>query len=402
MEKTIGQMIEEAEQRLEADGYADETKKEYRRAWGRFESWCSEQSIDHPDEAAVRGFIEEQGWLDVPGRSRGGRSRRCVQVLVEYGRTGVWRKMFRQPSGPPACFEAEYEEYRAHLESGGLEDRTVYGKLHSLKNLMAFLYGERGVSNMGAIEVEDVMAYAESLDRFAASTRVTEPCELRAYLAFAVREYGLDPMLSQLFPTILSNADAVLPSVYTADEVRAVISSARAATGPNRRRDLAIVMLAATAGMRVSDIKEMRLEDIDWEKGSIAFSQKKGGCRNSIPLASECALALADYIRSERPDVDDARVFLKPKAPFGPYSEHNTFHHVISRLLAEAGIDPNGRHFGIHSLRHSFAVGMLSQKTPYEVISGVLGHKFANTTKRYLRVDVESLRPLCLEVPHVR
>lgn len=402
MEKTIEQMVDEATGYLEANGYAEETKREYRRAWGKFEEWCQGHATTCPDEASVAAYVEEMGWKDAPGRSFGGKNRRCVQVLVEYGRTGVWRKKCcRLSSGPPECLERAYDDYRDYLERAGLQERTVYGKLHAAKNMMRYLCDQRGIADMRLLGVEDAVGYAASLSAHAPSTRAMELYELRGYLAFAVGEYGLDPELLHLFPTIPSAADAVLPSVFTSEEVKALVEAARDADGPNKRRNLALVMLAVTTGMRVSDMKGLTMEDVDWRKQRVSFVQQKGGKRNVVPLLPECELALADYIRNERPPVDDPHVFVVPKAPYGPYVEHNTFHHVISRLLADAGVDPGGRHFGMHALRHSFAVGMLTQKVPYEVISGVLGHEFANTTKRYLRVDAEALRPLCLEVPHV-
>ena len=68
-------------------------------------------------------------------------------------------------------------------------------------------------------------------------------------------------------------------------------------------------------------------------------------------------------------------------------------------IFADAGVETAGKHHGMHSLRHSAASNMLSGGTPYPTISSVLGHSSANVTKRYLSIDVESLRPLALEVP---
>ena len=72
------------------------------------------------------------------------------------------------------------------------------------------------------------------------------------------------------------------------------------------------------------------------------------------------------------------------------------------RALADAGVETAGKHRGMHSLRHSAATNMLSGGTPYPTISSVLGHSSVNVTKRYLSIDVESLRPLALEVPTCR
>ena len=71
-------------------------------------------------------------------------------------------------------------------------------------------------------------------------------------------------------------------------------------------------------------------------------------------------------------------------------------------ITKEAALEVAGRHRGLHALRHSAAVGMLAAGSAYPVIGAVLGHADANTTRRYLRVDVTHLRPLALEVPDGR
>ena len=402
MRKSILELIAEAGDYLDEHGYAKTTQEIYRRAWRKFQEWCLERGCHLPTGEDAELFILESG-LNVEKNTYDKQQRRAVRILVEYGETGIWRKSFQKPRIKlPESFQADYDDYARHIGSKGLKERTIYGKMHALKCIFNFLHYERGLSSVGEMGVDDALAYAGHLDRFAESTRSQELFFLREYLAFAICEYGLDPALGDLFPTILSNADAVLPSVYTADEIKGLVEAARNGKGSRRRRDLAVIMLAVTTGMRVGDIKELRLDSIDWRKGQASFVQQKGGRRNTVPLIPECALALADYIRSERPDVDDPHVFIMPQAPYGPYSDYNTFHAIVSRCFAEAGVDARGRHRGMHSLRHSLAVGMLSQKAPYPVVSGVLGHECANTTKRYLRVDAEALRPLCLEVPHVR
>ena len=75
---------------------------------------------------------------------------------------------------------------------------------------------------------------------------------------------------------------------------------------------------------------------------------------------------------------------------------------MVTGCFARAGIETAERHRGLHALRHSAAVGMLESGTAYPVIGAVLGHTDANTTRRYLRVDVAHLRPLALEVPDGR
>ena len=162
------------------------------------------------------------------------------------------------------------------------------------------------------------------------------------------------------------------------------------------------MLLASLLGMRSGDIKGLRFDQIDWANRRLSLVQHKTGRRLDLPLPDECALAIIDYWKNERPEVEDPHVFLRHRAPLQPPAAGNHFHQVVAGCFARAGVEISERHRGLHALRHSAAVGMLGSGTAYPVIGAVLGHADANTTRRYLRVDVAHLRPLALEVPDGR
>ncbi|HEY5833822.1 tyrosine-type recombinase/integrase, partial [Streptomyces sp.] len=164
----------------------------------------------------------------------------------------------------------------------------------------------------------------------------------------------------------------------------------------------AVMLLAALLGLRSGDIKGLQFDQIDWANRRLSLVQRKTGRRLDLPLPDECALAIIDYWKNERPEVEDPHVFLRRRAPLQPPAAGNHFHQVVSGCFARAGVEMSERHRGLHALRHSAAVGMLESGIGYPVIGAVLGHADANTTRRYLRVDVAHLRPLALEVPDGR
>ncbi len=166
------------------------------------------------------------------------------------------------------------------------------------------------------------------------------------------------------------------------------------------KRDRAMLLLAAVLGMRAGDIRALRLEDIDWRAHEVRFTQSKTGRPVRLPLPEEVILALADYLRNERPQSVNDHVFLHHRAPHDSFGgRSNSFHDVVTAAFGRASVDTSGKHHGMHSLRHSAATNMLSGDTPYPVISGILGHSNANTTRKYMAIDVGKLRCLCLEVP---
>ena len=263
------------------------------------------------------------------------------------------------------------------------------------------LTGVVGVEQMTALSVVEVSAYVRSLAPMAASSRAGQLYFLREYLQFAVRKHGADRALGAMFPVIVTDKDAVLPSVYRPGEVAGALAEA-GNRSESPLRDRAVMLLASLLGLRSGDIKGLRFDQIDWANRRLSLVQHKTGRRLDLPVVDECALAIIDYWKNERREVGDPHVFLRHRAPHQPPVANNHFHQVVSGCFARAGIEASGRHRGLHALRHSAAVGMLESGAPYPLIGAVLGHAEANTTRRYLRVDVAHLRPLALEVPDGR
>jgi len=327
--------------------------------------------------------------------------RRAVGCLFDVADTSRFALRAGRGGIPvPKIFTVEFEAYASSLAGRGLAEATVRAKTGMLRRFLAFLAGQ-GVQRMTALSVADVSAYVRSLTPMAASSRAGQLYFLREYLRFAVREHGADPVLGAMFPVIVFDRDAVLPSVYRPGEVAAVLAEA-GNQSESPLRDRAVLLLASLLGLRSGDIKGLRFDQIDWANLRLSLAQHKTGRRLDLPLPDECAFAIIDYWKNERTDVDDPHVFLRRRAPHQPPAAGNHFHQVVAGGFARAGVEVSGRHRGLHALRHSVAVGMLESGTAYPVIGAVLGHVDANTTRRYLRVDAEHLRPLALEVPDAR
>lgn len=377
-------------------GYSPGSRDAYQRIWDRFEEYCTTSGFGHPDrETAARfcaavGADGDEQWQVFYRRAVG-----CLFDVAETG--GFALRAGRGRTAVSAIFMTEFDAYAASLAGCGLAAATVRGKTGMLRRLLAFLAGS-GLQEIAALSVADVTAYVGSLAPLAASSRAGQLYFLREYLRFVVGERGADPALSAMFPVIVTDRDAVLPSVYQSGEVAAALAEAGSGTA-SPLRDRAVMLLAALLGLRSGDIKGLRFDQIDWANRRLRVVQHKTGRRLDLPLPDECMLAIVDYWKNERPDSADQHVFLRHRAPQQPPAAGNHFHQVVAGCFARAGVEPSGRHRGLHALRHSVAVGMLDAGTPYPVIGAVLGHADANSTRRYLRVDVAHLRPLALEVP---
>jgi integrase/recombinase XerD len=380
-------------------GYSPGSRINYQRVWAQFGEYCAESGVRSPDRETAARFctaVDADGaeqWQVFYRRAVG-----CLFDVAEMDRFALRAGRGRIPV--PEVFTAQFDVYAAWLAGRGLAEVTMRGKNGMLRRFLAFLAG-LGVREVAALRVADVSTYVRSLAPMAASSRAGQLYFLREYLRFAVGQHGADPALGAMFPVIVTDRDAVLPSVYRPGEIAGALTEAGNGS-ESPLRDRAVMLLASLLGLRSGDIKGLRFDQIDWANRRLSLVQHKTGRRLDLPLPQECALAIIDYWKNERPEVGDPQVFLRHRAPHQPPVAGNHFHQVVAGCFARAGVEVSGRHRGLHALRHSAANGMLESGVPYPVIGAVLGHADANTTRRYLRVDVAHLRPLALEVPDGR
>lgn len=394
-------LIGRADRLLAGSGRPEASVKHYRRVWAAFGRFCDRQGIAEPAPEHVSAFLIDDG-ADVKALTTWQVfKRRAVTCLFAIDET----RAFPGPVGTrkqdaPARFAEGASAYEQWLAGKQLAPSTIVKKRWALVRFLTFL-DEAGVTTLGALRAADVYGFLATGNGWTSSTRTTVLFALREYLRFGVERGMIDASLGVMFPVIVANPEAVLPSVFTPDEVAAALNRLDAVPSWDRwvRRDRAVFLLAAVLGMRVGNIAGLRLGQIDWRTRRISVPQVKTGRRVDLPMPEEVMLALLDYIKHDRPAGEDDHVFLRAKAPFGPHTSARAFYHVVANAFARAGIDVTGRRHGPHALRHSLASSMLADGTSYPAIGAVLGHAGVESTKSYLRVDVEQLRALALEVP---
>ena len=157
-------------------------------------------------------------------------------------------------------------------------------------------------------------------------------------------------------------------------------------------------MLAAVYGLRSSDIKALKIGDIDFASETISIKQHKTGFPLVLPLVECVKLPLLDYLMNTRRDCGFDNVLVKHRGPAEPYSRRNHFGGELRGAMLRGGVAIGGRKAGLHSLRHSLATGMLDSGVPANEIAAVLGHQSASSTKTYIWSSVDSLRIAALDV----
>ena len=166
--------------------------------------------------------------------------------------------------------------------------------------------------------------------------------------------------------------------------------------GSIRLRDVAMILLGLSTGIRACDIIRLRLSDIDWQNETLSWHQSKTGNLVCVPLIPSVGNAIVRYLAEERPSAPNDYLFVRSLAPFDPFSCHSSCYALIKRTFNKAGINKNGRIFGMHLLRHNAASTMVENNVPIETIAAILGHADPDTTGIYISTDEKRLKECVL------
>ena len=151
-----------------------------------------------------------------------------------------------------------------------------------------------------------------------------------------------------------------------------------------------ILLLFAVYGLRVGEVRRLRLDDIDWHAEVISVTRSKQRPRIQLyPLCQPVGDALVRYLRIRPRPCAQREIFLSLKAPIRPLG-NSALWQVVNRRLRP--FDLPLRHQGPHALRHACATRLLQQGLSLWQIGEHLGHRTPAATRVYAKVDLENLR----------
>ncbi len=181
-----------------------------------------------------------------------------------------------------------------------------------------------------------------------------------------------------------------LPIVLSIEEVSAVPA---AAPGPGMKYRAAL-SIGCGAGLRASEVTNLKVRDIDSDRMLIHVERGKGGKDRDVMLSPSLLELLRAYWREARPQ---GRLFPGQSRvePMSPRSLNRAF----NSAKAMVGIKKPAT---LHSLRHSFATHLPEADTDVRVIQVLLGHARLTTTARYTHVAAKTLRNVASPFEHIR
>ena len=400
---TLTELIAQATEHLYTLNYSKGTISHYRYTWNHLKKYATSKGISTYTLEFGMQFLSDHYNIDLNAKLSYFHVSlvRRIKVLEEFKNTSRFCLCHQKnPKEVPEQFVKIFKSYQNLQSDLHFTYRTVQYKSLKVRNFLIYL-DSKGINNLGKLSVIDIYDYCSCLRDYSSLTKSGILFTLRDFLKFLYREGLIAKEVSDIFPVIVSNKFEVIPSFYTKSEINKLLACVDRQTKIGKR-DYAVLILAIQLGMRAGDIKQLKLEHIRWNINQIEYIQQKTKNPVYLPLFENIKYALLDYLKNSRPNSVSANIFVRHRAPFMPFSDRNPFYEIINKYIAKAGIETAGKKHGLHSMRHSLASNLLSSNTPMPVITGILGHKNSNSTNLYLRIDIESLRSVALEVPNER
>ncbi|ANF21876.1 site-specific tyrosine recombinase/integron integrase [Thermococcus piezophilus] len=259
------------------------------------------------------------------------------------------------------------EEYETYLDLEGKSPNTI--RMYSY-------YVRRYLEWGGELSARSALRFLARLRKEGYSNRSLNLVvqALRSYFRFE----GYDEEAEKLKPPKVPKS---LPKSLTREEVRRLLS----VIPPTRKRDRLIFLLLYGAGLRVSELCNLKKSDVDFERSLLVVRGGKGAKDRIVPISRSLLEEIRAYLRGRNDDseyllVEERR---ERKDKLSP----KTIWYLLRKYGERAGVRATP-----HMLRHSFATHMLENGVDIRAIQELLGHSNLSTTQIYTKVTVEHLR----------
>lgn len=286
----------------------------------------------------------------------------------------------RHERGQSEKTRADYKGLLLNFINWAEKRGTTDWKSVTLRTLMDFLESERARPLKNA-EKDDPR-------RLSSDALYVQIAALRAFYNFAETERKLPQNIAANLS--LPRRWKRLPKALTNSEIQQLLKPEAPAT-PDTLCDQALLELAYAGGLRLAELRSIRLEQLHLEAGFVNVIGK-GNKERVTPIGRPAIEALQRYLEAGRPKLvtprTPANVFLNKRG--GAFGQTSIWLRIKRRAL-RANL---GRNITPHMLRHSFATHLLENGADLRVIQELLGHANISTTEVYTHVRAPRLREI--------
>ena len=263
--------------------------------------------------------------------------------------------------------------------------------IHTLKNYernlleIKLFFEKNGFDSWRDVDVHKVRQFASYLKRkgLKSTSISTKLSSLRSFLNFLVHEG-----LLEVNPAISLNSprkDKLLPKNIEVDEINKLL--AFESDDPLSIRDKAIMELMYGSGLRLSEVVNLNLSDLNCKNHEIKVIGK-GDKERLLPFQGQSLKAMTQWLKYR----DDFVNNLSDDAVFLSKQGKRISHRSIQKRLSEWGKKQSiSSHLNPHKLRHSFATHLLESSRNLRAVQELLGHANLSTTQVYTHLDFQHL-----------
>lgn len=275
---------------------------------------------------------------------------------------------------------------------GLCEMRVRHIQRHILA-LMAFL-GQEGLSGPSDLNPGLIQRFITDEGGRCGRQALKNRCSsLRGFFSFLHRR-GLVPIdwsSAVLSPKVYRYEHC--PRFLTHLEVESVLAAIGRQT-PQGKRDYAMFLLMTVYGLRGIEVRQLRLDAIDWRAEKIHIRGRKAGNSTTYPLATSVGEAILEYLKGGRPKTTSRQVFISSRPPYQPLSSSATLTSLVCKYIRLASVQVATP--GTHTFRYTCAQRLLEQGLPLKSIGDYLGHGHSDSTQFYLKIAIDQLREVAM------
>ncbi|MFW9902907.1 MAG: site-specific tyrosine recombinase/integron integrase [Candidatus Thorarchaeota archaeon] len=259
----------------------------------------------------------------------------------------------------------------------GYSPKTIREYSYDLKMFERFNSG-KSLEDTTTMDVRRFLLHLKRDKDYAPRSIHRKICSLKSFFKFLEKEgfIAINPTGNIESPKIPKS----LPKTITIEETLKLLAT------PDNLRDKVILYLLYGTGMRVSELSNLNINQINLDVKTIHVVGGKGGKDRIIPLPNGIITILEDYIKTRKGKTELA--FIQNR--FGQRLTPRSIQRIVKKYKKEANL--LDKTITPHTLRHAFATHLLSNSVDIRVIQELLGHASLSTTQLYTHVSLEHIR----------
>ncbi|PKK98412.1 MAG: site-specific tyrosine recombinase XerD [Tenericutes bacterium HGW-Tenericutes-2] len=279
-------------------------------------------------------------------------------------------------------------EYYLKNEKGSSKN-TINSYLTDLNQYSVFLEKYHSITKPKFIDKSHIEGFIRSMKKTVSSKSLARKLTaIKSFHHFLLIEKEVEADVAKGFAA--PKVEKSLPQVLSVDEVVSILDQVDK-TKPLGLRNIALLELIYGSGLRVSELLDIKMEDIHLNQGYIMV-RGKGSKERMVPISDMSTVALRNYIVKGR-----EQLLTEQKSSFlfvnqsGSRLSRQGFFKLLKKLAHDAGVQTD---CSPHTLRHSFATHLLENGMDLRTLQSLLGHEDISTTQIYTHISQKRIKEI--------